>query len=318
MSARPLTSRGWLLAASTATAAAICLLPAGAALATPGATGPAANISAPAETAAPVVPASLPSGTEDATAALAATPWVTTGAVDQNGAPVALDDPRAANFVGNAYFKSDGTYTMYHLDGTPKLRGHWDMRFVDGKLSRWITSENAAGEVQWQRIVEIVDLDSGFFTYRVVDPADASKWVDIVHEPTRVIEPGTEQAAVEAATAALAATPWETTGATDESGAPVALDDPRAANFVGNAYFKADGTFTMYALDDSPKMHGNWEMRVVDGKLSRWIQALNADGSVAFERTVEIVRLDSGFFTYRVPGANGAFVDIVHEPTDHA
>lgn len=65
-------------------------------------------------------------------------------------------------------------------------------------------------------------------------------------------------------------------------------------------------------------MNGNWEMRVDDaGKLVRWIEALRPDGSVAFSRVVEIVELNENFFTYRVPGADGAHVDIVHEPTDH-
>ena len=37
-----------------------------------------------------------------------------------------------------------------------------------------------------------------------------------------------------------------------------ALDNPAVASFVGWAYFKADGTYTMYNLDDSPKLHGDW------------------------------------------------------------
>ena len=37
------------------------------------------------------------------------------------------------------------------------------------------------------------------------------------------------------------------------AGTNVDLKDPNVVNFVGYAYFKADGTFTMYNLDDSLK-----------------------------------------------------------------
>ncbi len=303
MTARISTSRGWMLAATTATVAAACLLPAGAALAV-GGPAPTAAVSelAPA--------ASTPSDV------LASTPWVTSAAVDQDGVAVALDDPRAANFVGNAYFTSDGTYTMFNLDDSPKLRGDWTVA-ADGS-SRWINAKDTAGNVLFERTVPIVTLTGTEFTYRVVDATDASKWVDIVHTPTTHIEPGTEAAAISAATAALAATPWETTSSVDQDGVPVALDDPRAANFVGNAYFTSDGTYTMFNLDDSSKLRGDWEMRVVGGQLVRWINAKDADGNVLFEREVPIVKLDGAEFTYRVVGAGGAYVDIVHTPTDHA
>lgn len=283
---------------STLVAAAICLLPA----------APALALDAP--TAAPAAVAAASSLT-DATAALAVTPWVTSGAVDQDGNAVALDDPRAANFVGNAYFNADGSYTMFTLgDDAPKLHGDWEMREVDGELVRWINAKNAAGEVQWERIVPIVDLDASVFTYRVVNAEDPTQWVDIIHTPTDYSVTGN-------ATAELAATPWVTSNAIDQDGNTVALDDPRAANFVGNAYFKTDGTYTMYNLDDSPKLHGDWEMRIVEGQLVRWINAKNDAGEVLWERIVPITQLDNGTFTYRVAGENGAYVDIVHTPTDH-
>ena len=307
MTARTSPARGWLIAATTVTAAAICLLPAAGAFAAetaakaPAVSAQAAQASTPAEM-------------------LAATPWETTSAVDQDGNAVALDDPRAVNFVGNAYFKADGTYTMFNLDDSPKLTGDWEMRVVDGQLVRWINAKNDAGDVLWERVVLIVKLDGSEFTYRVVDANDSSKWVDIVHTPTTHIEPGTESAAIAAATAALSKTPWETTSSVDQDGNAVALDDPRAVNFVGNAYFKADGTYTMFNLDDSPKLTGDWEMRVVDGQLVRWINAKNDAGDVLWERVVLIVKLDGSEFTYRVVDANDSskWVDIVHTPTTHA
>ena len=63
----------------------------------------------------------------------------------------------------------------------------------------------------------------------------------------------------------LASTPWETTGAKDASGGKVELSDPNVINFVGFAYFKDNGTFTMYNLDDSPKLRGDWSVSP-DGK----------------------------------------------------
>ncbi|MBL3680292.1 hypothetical protein D3230_13490, partial [Leucobacter chromiireducens subsp. solipictus] len=81
--ARSHRSRGALLT-SAAFAAALCVLPAGAAFAAaPGSEVPA---TARALAATPSSPAEL----------LASTAWETTAATDQNGAPVALDDPAVA------------------------------------------------------------------------------------------------------------------------------------------------------------------------------------------------------------------------------
>ncbi|MGN8024762.1 DUF4822 domain-containing protein [Microbacterium sp. 22242] len=116
----------------------------------------------------------------------------------------------------------------------------------------------------------------------------------------------------------LASTPWKTTSALDAEGSRVALDAPAVANFVGWAYFDADGTFTMYNLDDSPKMHGDWSVPA-DGS-SRWIAAKDANGTVLFTRVVPIVQLDKNVFTYRVfPNAadTSVYYDIVHTRTNH-
>lgn len=119
--------------------------------------------------------------------------------------------------------------------------------------------------------------------------------------------------------AILASTAWETTGATDAKGATVALTDKDVKNYVGWAYFKKDGTFTLYNLDDSAKGHGVWTVSP-NGK-TRTITALNADGSVQYKRTVDIVTLTEKEFTYRVyPEASNkaVYFDIVHTPTKHA
>jgi hypothetical protein len=118
--------------------------------------------------------------------------------------------------------------------------------------------------------------------------------------------------------ALLAATPWETTGAKDAQGASVPLTDDQVKSFVGFAYFMPDGTFTMFNLDGSPKMHGDWSVSA-DGK-SRTIVAKDDAGQEKFRRDVDIITLTDQEFTYRVypDAANQAvYFDIVHTPTDH-
>lgn len=133
--------------------------------------------------------------------------------------------------------------------------------------------------------------------------------------------PASASAALKDATPSdlLASTPWKTTSAVDQDGNRVALDDPAVSNFVGWAYFDADGTYTMYNLDDSPKMNGDWTV-APDGS-ERWINSKDANGKVLFERTVPITQLDKNTFTYRVvPNADdpSVYYDIVHTKTNHA
>ncbi|WP_067824514.1 DUF4822 domain-containing protein [Nocardia inohanensis] len=127
-----------------------------------------------------------------------------------------------------------------------------------------------------------------------------------------VVRPGSPSAI-------LSATAWETTGGKNVQGEAVPLTDPNVQNYVGFAYFKPDGTFTMYNLDDSPKMHGDWSV-TPDGK-TRVIVAKNDAGVEQFRRESPIVTLTDKEFTYRVypDGANTAvYYDIVHTPTSHA
>lgn len=117
----------------------------------------------------------------------------------------------------------------------------------------------------------------------------------------------------------LASTAWETTGAVDQDGKDVPLEDEDVATFIGWAYFDADGTFTMYNLDDTPKMQGDWT--VTEDGTTRHIVAKDEAGEVMFERDSDIVTLAEDEFTYRVfPDENdtSVYVDIVHTPTDHA
>jgi len=164
-----------LIAASTIALAAVAVVPTTAAAAAPSAAVSASSakqVLTPSET-------------------LASTPWKTTSARDAQGDRVALDDPAVSNFVGWAYFKGDGTFTMYNLDDSPKMHGDWSVA-ADGS-SRWIAAKDANGAVLFQRVVPIVQLDKNVFTYRVFpNAADQSVYYDIVHTRTNHVEPGTD------------------------------------------------------------------------------------------------------------------------------
>ena len=140
-------------------------------------------------------------------------------------------------------------------------------------------------------------------------------------EPTETVTPPPvtfSTSPAESAADILASTAWETTGAKDADGKSVPLTDAKVKSFVGYAYFDADGTFTMFNLDDSPKMQGDWSMSA-DGK-KRTIVARDASGKVMFTRDVDIVKLTDKEFTYRVypdEADKKVYYDIVHTPTDH-
>ncbi|QIM17774.1 DUF4822 domain-containing protein [Leucobacter coleopterorum] len=288
---------GSLMVTSALAAAALCALPAAGALAVD---TPTTFSSAPTQVAA------TPSDT------LAATPWETTGAVNQNGDEVALTDPAVSNFVGWAYYKTDGTFKMYNLDDTPKMQGDWTVS-ADG-ASRTLVAKDANGNVLFTRVVPITVLTDAEFTYRIIpDAANPDVYYDIIHTPTTHTEPGTVSPS-----AVLASTPWQTTGAVNQNGDEVALTDPAVANFVGWAYYKTDGTFTMYNLDDTPKMRGDWVVSP-DGT-TRTLVAKDAEGNVLFTRVVPITVLTNEEFTYRItPDAANpdVYYDIVHTPTTH-
>lgn len=119
---------------------------------------------------------------------LAGTPWETTNAKDNQGRDVPLTDPNVSNFVGFAYFKANGTFTMYNLDDTPKMRGDWSVP-PDGK-TRTIVAKNAAGETLFTRVVPITVLTTKEFTYRIYpDNNNQSVYFDIIHTPTQHPEP---------------------------------------------------------------------------------------------------------------------------------
>jgi hypothetical protein len=87
---------------------------------------------------------------------------------------------------------------------------------------------------------------------------------------------------------------------------------------VGYSYFKANGTFTIYGLNNILRSQGTWSISP-DGK-KRTITALDANGNVLFTRIVDILVLNSAEFTYRITpdaGNPSVYYDIIHTKVDH-
>ncbi|SIQ42262.1 protein of unknown function [Chryseobacterium sp. RU37D] len=116
----------------------------------------------------------------------------------------------------------------------------------------------------------------------------------------------------------LSSTPWETTAARDKDGNPVDLNDAKVNGFVGFAYFKTDGNFAIYGLNDVLRSRGTWSVDPI-GK-TRTITALRADGATVFSRDVDILVLNKNEFTYRIhtnASDPSEFYDIVHTRVVH-
>lgn len=242
---------------------------------------------------------------------LSSTPWETTGAKDKDGNSVALTDPSVSGFVGYSYFRADGNFAIYGLNDVLRSRGTWSVS-ADGK-TRTITALKPDGTTLFTRVVDILVLNKNEFTYRIhTNPNDSSVFYDIKHSRVSHAEPNLGQLI-------LASTPWETTGAKDKNGSPVALTDPKVSGFVGYSYFRANGTYAIYGLNDVLRSQGTWSISP-DGK-KRTITALDANGNVIFTRIVDILTLNNAEFTYRiVPDATNnptEFYDIIHKPVNH-
>lgn len=243
---------------------------------------------------------------------LSSTAWETTGAKNNKGENVPLTDPNVSNFVGFAYFNSNGKFNMFNLDDSPKMQGDWSVS-TDGK-TRTITAKDNFGKELFTRVVDITVLTRKEFTYRIYPNADdRTIYYDIIHTPTTH-----KEAEYILYAKILASTAWETTGAKDQNGADVALTDANVSGFVGYAYHKANGTFAIYSLADVLRMQGDWSVPA-DGK-TRTLVAKNPDGSIRFTRVVPITVLTDKEFTYRtypVENNTSVYIDIIHTPTTH-
>ncbi|MDR2238685.1 MAG: DUF4822 domain-containing protein [Chryseobacterium sp.] len=240
---------------------------------------------------------------------LASTPWETTGAKDKNGQSVDLNDASVNGYVGFAYFKGDGSFVIYGLNDAIRSRGTWSVDAMGTR--RTITALNPDGTTIFTRDVEILVLNRNEFTYRIrPNAADQSIYYDIIHTRTLHAEPSNGQLT-------LASTPWETTGAKNSNGQPVDLADSSVAGYVGYSYFKANGTFAIYGLNNAPRSKGTWSISP-DGK-KRTLTALDDAGNVIFTRVVDILTLNSNEFTYRITDAANpsVYYDIIHKSVSH-
>ncbi|WP_198425308.1 DUF4822 domain-containing protein [Chryseobacterium panacisoli] len=235
---------------------------------------------------------------------LSSTPWETTGAKDKSGNSVALTDASVAGYVGFAYFKTDGKFAIYNLTDVLRSMGTWSVD-AQGK-TRTIAALNPDGTTIFTRDVEILVLNKNEFTYRIrPNSSDPSIYYDIIHTRTSHAEPTNGQLT-------LASTPWETTGAKDKSGNNVALNDASVAGYVGYSYFKANGTFKIFGLNDVLRSEGTWSISP-DGK-KRTLT------TPTFTRVVDILLLNETTFTYRItPDATNpaVFYDIIHTKVNH-
>ncbi|WP_128572473.1 DUF4822 domain-containing protein [Chryseobacterium sp. P1-3] len=235
---------------------------------------------------------------------LSSTPWETTGAKDKNGNNVALTDASVAGYVGFAYFRTNGNFAIYNLNDVLRSMGTWSVD-AQGK-TRTIASLNPDGTTIFTRDVEILVLNKNEFTYRIRPNAnDQTIYYDIIHTRTSHAEPSNGQLT-------LASTPWETTGAKDKDGNNVALDNNSVAGYVGYSYFKANGTFKIFGLNDVLRSEGTWSISP-DGK-KRTIT------TATFTRVVDILVLNETTFTYRItPDASNpaVFYDIIHTKVNH-
>ena len=135
--------------------------------------------------------------------------------------------------------------------------GTWSVD-AQGK-TRTIAALNPDGTTIFTRDVEILVLNRNEFTYRIrPNSSDQSVYYDIIHTRTSHAEPTNGQLTT-------ASTPWETTGAKDKSGNNIALNDASVAGFVGYSYFKANGTFKIFGLNDVLRSEGTWSISP-DGK----------------------------------------------------
>ncbi|MEF9477778.1 DUF4822 domain-containing protein [Chryseobacterium sp. 1B4] len=235
---------------------------------------------------------------------LSSTPWETTGAKDKNGNNVALTDASVAGYVGFAYFRAGGKFAIYNLTDVLRSMGTWSVD-AQGK-TRTIAALNPDGTTIFTRDVEILVLNRNEFTYRIhPNSSDPSLYYDIIHTRTSHAEPANGQLT-------LASTPWETTGAKDKSGNNVALSDASVAGYVGYSYFKANGTFRIFGLNDVVRSEGTWSISP-DGK-KRTLT------TPTFTRVVDILVLNETTFTYRItPDATNpsVFYDIIHTKVNH-
>lgn len=256
---------------------------------------------------------------------LSSSAWLTSAVVDQNNANIDLGTAPGLNFVGYAYYKTDGTFRIVNLEDQPRIAGKWEL--IDNDTKRRLTIIRNDTTVVAE--VDIVTLNNNLFTYRAIpDRSNPSSFFNVKHIPTNHREPSTPAEV-------LASVNWTTTKVLDiTNGVANAVELDRtvapAANFSGDAYYVnnngnqyfptntegdyANGTFTITAYGDreSVRSRGDWYVSL-DGR-QRTLIAKNPDNTIAWRRAVSIFELTPTKFTYDIDGIQGRTLRVEHEP----
>jgi len=254
---------------------------------------------------------------------LSSTAWVTSAVIDQNNVNIDRGTVPGANYVGYAYYKTDGTFRIVSLQDQPRIAGKWEL--IDNDTKRRLTIIRNDTTVVAE--VDIVTLKNNLFTYRAIpDRSNPTSFFNVEHIPTNHKEPSTPAEV-------LASVNWTTTKVSDiTNGAANAVELDKAvapaSNFFGDAYyvnsngsayFPVDnqGRFTngTFRITDSgsnqARISGDWYVSL-DGR-QRTLRFRNAAG-VELERVVSIFELTPTKFTYDVTIDGGRILRAEHEP----
>ncbi|MEN5058945.1 DUF4822 domain-containing protein [Sphingobacterium kitahiroshimense] len=237
---------------------------------------------------------------------LSSTPWVTTHVKDSSGTEIPLDDPRLNGFVGFVYFRSDASFALYGADKILKALGKYSIDAEGKKMD--MKNLGPDGSEIINHMINFTQLDQDGLVYTITpDPVAAPDVFYLISlKRTVEAEPANGQYV-------LASKVWKTTGAKDEDGNDVALDDPKVADLVEYSFYKANGDFTIFGFNDVLKISGKWALSA-DGK-NAVLNGAIVDTGIAFKRDVQVMTLNNDEFTYKIFTNNGTF-NIINTPVD--
>lgn len=200
--------------------------------------------------------------------------WITTEVSDQTGRVLNNNTQPASDYVGYAYYKTDGTFRIVDFNDRPRIFGTWEL--TDNNTKRLLRVYNTENTIAYERSVDIITLRNNLFTYRIVPNADnSSVFYNVAHRPvTDHPEPNTPAQV-------LASVNWTTTKVLDitngeENATELDRNTIPASNFSGDAYYVnnhgneyfpknaddefANGTFeiTNYGNRESVRARGDW------------------------------------------------------------
>lgn len=249
--------------------------------------------------------------------------WITTKVINELGVDVTTTDPAAMNYVGYAYYRTDGTFRIVSLEDAPKMFGLW--KLTDNDTKRVLDVYKSDNTIAYTRAVDITELNGSIFTYKIVpNAADISKYYIVEHKPTDHKEPLTPAQILSSVDWWVTTKVWNITN----PNAPVEMDMTvaPAANYAGNAYYVnlhgseyfpkqgdayVNGTFKITTFDnETVRSQGDWYVSL-DGK-TRTLYAKDADGKLLWNRVVNIYELTAKKFIYDIT-QDGVSMRVEHE-----